>query len=65
MLYSQYTKNRNNQTWEKFRQQRNFVNKLKRKSIKIYFLECCSGGTKTTDFLEYGQTFLFQEMQVW
>jgi hypothetical protein len=30
MLYSQYTENRNNQTWEKFRQQRHFVNKLKR-----------------------------------
>ena len=34
----------------KFRKQRNFVTKLKRKSMKTYFLERCSGGTKSDDF---------------
>ena len=34
----------------KFRKQRNFVTKLKRKSMKTYFLERCSGGTKSRDF---------------
>ena len=38
------------QNWEKFRKQRNFVTKLKRKSMKTYFLERCSGGTKSGDF---------------
>ena len=51
MLYTQYTKQRNAKTWEKFRQQRNLVTKLKKKSMKNYFLErCCSGGAKTCTF---------------
>jgi hypothetical protein len=47
MLYTQYTKQRNAKTWEKFRQQRNLVTKPKKKSMKNYFLERCSGGAKT------------------
>ena len=50
MLYTQYTKQRNAKTWEKFRQQRNLVTKLKKKSMKNYFLERCSGGAKTCSF---------------
>ena len=50
MLYSQFTKCQSNKIWEKFRKQRNFVTKLKRKSMKTYFLERCSGGTKSGDF---------------
>jgi hypothetical protein len=50
MLYTQYTKQRNAKTWEKFRQQRNLVTKLKKKSMKNYFLERCSGGAKTCNF---------------
>jgi hypothetical protein len=50
MLYTQYTKQRNAKTWEKFRQQRNLVTKLKTKSMKNYLLECCSGGAKTCNF---------------
>jgi hypothetical protein len=37
MLYNQYTKQRNAKTWEKFRQQRNLVTKLKKKSMKKLF----------------------------
>jgi hypothetical protein len=39
MLYSQFTKCQSNKNWRKFRKQRNFVTKLKRKSMKTYFLE--------------------------
>ena len=50
MLHSQFTKCQSNKNWEKFRKQRNFVTKLKRKSMKTYFLERCSGETKSGDF---------------
>ena len=50
MLYTQYTKNRNSKTWEKYRRQRNMVTKLKKKSVKTYFLERCSGGSKNSNF---------------
>jgi hypothetical protein len=36
MLYSNYTKQRNGENWEKYRKQTNLVNKLKKKN---YFLE--------------------------
>ena len=44
MLYTNYTKQRNSKTWDKYRKQRNFVNKLKKDSMKTYFLERCRGG---------------------
>jgi hypothetical protein len=50
MLYSSYTKRRNVKTWEKCRKQRNLVNKFKKNSLKIFFLERCSGGAKSCDF---------------
>ena len=36
-FFKEYEFNRNNKTWEKYRVQRNFVNKLKKKSINTYF----------------------------
>ena len=50
MLYNKYLKNKCNNTWEKYRVQRNLVNKLKKKSESIYFSERCVGGSKTADF---------------
>jgi hypothetical protein len=44
--FIQYTKNRNTITWEKFRKQRNMVTKLKKNTMKTYFLERCTGGAK-------------------
>ena len=35
--------------WEKYRQQRNLVTKIKKKSIKTYFFERCIGGPKSKD----------------
>ena len=52
MLYTQYTctKQRNAKTWEKFRQQRHLVTKLKKKSMKNNFLERCSEVPKLVIF---------------
>jgi hypothetical protein len=36
--------------WEKYRTQRNLVNKIKRKSTREYFIERCVGGPKQKDF---------------
>ena len=47
---AQFTKCQEQQKLDKFRKQRNFVTKLKRKSMKTYFLERCSGRTKSGDF---------------
>ena len=43
MLFNKFQKCRNSKNWEKFRQQRNLVTKLKRKSINKYFIERCVG----------------------
>ena len=50
MLYSHFTKNKNAKTWDKYRRQRNLVTKLKKKSMKNYFLERCTGGCKNSNF---------------
>ena len=50
MLYNRYIKYRTSNTWEMFRKQRNIVVKLKRKSVRNYFLERCAGGTKCNKF---------------
>jgi hypothetical protein len=50
VLHTQYTKQRNAKTWGKFRQQRNLVTKLKKKSMNNYFLERCSRDAKTCNF---------------
>jgi hypothetical protein len=34
-------KAKNKQNWEAYRKQRNFVNKLKKKSVQKYFYERC------------------------
>jgi hypothetical protein len=41
MFYSHFTKNKNAKTWDKYRRKRNLVTKLKKKSMKNYFLERC------------------------
>ena len=58
MFRSKFEKNRSDKNWEKFRKQRNLVTKLKRKSIKSYFLERCVGGEKSSDFLPTIKPFL-------
>jgi len=46
------------QNWEKYRIQRNMVTKLKRESIKTYFMERCAGGPKSRDFWPTIKPFL-------
>jgi hypothetical protein len=50
MLFNKYNKIRSRDNWEKYRTQRNLVNKIKRKSIREYFIERCVGGPKLKDF---------------
>ena len=39
-----------NKNWEAYKKHRNFVNKLKKKSVQKYFNERCAGGPKSSDF---------------
>ena len=50
MLFNKYNKIRSRDNWEKYRTQRNLVNKIKRKSTREYFIERCVGGPKQKDF---------------
>ena len=58
MLYSKYVKNRSSKTWEKYRVQRNYVEKLKCKSTSKYFIERCTGGHKADKFWPTIKPFL-------
>ena len=42
MLWRKYQKRKSQETWSNFKKQRNFVNKLKRTSMKLYFDEKCN-----------------------
>ena len=50
MLRNKFEKCKSDKNWERYRKQRNLVTKLKKKSVKIYLLERCVGGQKSTDF---------------
>ena len=50
MLHNKFLNNRSKKNWEMYRQQRNYVNKLRRYSIRNYFVERCTGGCKQKDF---------------
>jgi hypothetical protein len=49
-LHNKFLKQKTNKNWEAYRKQRNFVNKLKKKSAQKYFYERCAGGPKSSDF---------------
>jgi hypothetical protein len=49
---------RSSKSWEQYRKQRNIVTKIKRKSIRNYFLERCVGGPKNKDFWPTIKPFL-------
>jgi hypothetical protein len=40
----------NKQNWEIYRKQKNLVNKIKKQSIRNYFIERCAGGPKSKHF---------------
>jgi hypothetical protein len=40
-MHNKYIKYKSKSNWENYRQQRNLVTKIKKKSIKTYFVERC------------------------
>ena len=58
MLFNKYNKIRSRDNWEKYRTQRNLVNKTNRKSIREYFTERCVGGPKQKDFWPTIKSFI-------
>jgi hypothetical protein len=50
LLFNKYNKITLRENWNKYRTQRNLVNKIKRKSIREYFIERCVDGPKLKDF---------------
>lgn len=58
MLHNVYKKHRDFKSWEKYRIQRNLVNKIKKQSVKNYFMERCVGGPKSKDFWPTIKPFL-------
>ena len=62
MLRNKFEKCKSDKNWERYRKQRNLVTKLKKKSVKSYFLERCVGGQKSTDFWPTIKPFLSKKM---
>jgi hypothetical protein len=58
MFYNKFQKYNNSKNWEAYRRQRNYVTKLKSKSINTYFIERCAGGPKSKDFWPIVKPFL-------
>ena len=58
MLLNKYIRCRNKRNWQNYRRQRNLVTKLRKKSIRNYFFERCSGGPKSKDFWPTIKPFL-------
>lgn len=58
MLHNVYKAHRDSKSWEQYRMQRNLVNKIKRESVKKYFMERCVGGPKSKDFWPTIKPFL-------
>ena len=63
MLRNKFEKCKSDKNWERYRKQRNLVTKLKKKSVKSYFLERCVGGQKSTDFWPTIKPFLSKKCQ--
>ena len=61
MLFNKFQKYQTNKNWEKYRQARNFVTKIRRKSVKTYFIEKCTGGYKSKDFWSTIKPFITNE----
>ena len=58
MLHNKYLHLKSKKNWETYRQQRNFVNKLRRQSVRNYFVERCTDGPKQKDFWPTIKPFL-------
>ena len=58
MLFNKYKKGKTSADWELYRKQRNYVTKLKKASMRVYFYERCAGGPKSKDFWPTMKPFL-------
>jgi adenosyl cobinamide kinase/adenosyl cobinamide phosphate guanylyltransferase len=58
MLRNEFEKYHTDKTWEAYRKQRNLVTKLKKRSVRTYFLERCIGGHKANNFWHTVKPFL-------
>ena len=58
MLFNKYKKGKTSADWELYRKQRNYVTKLKKASMRVYFYERCAGGPKSKDFWPTIKPFL-------
>ena len=58
MLRGKFEKQKSDKNWEKYRTQRNLVNRLKKNSIRNYFSERCVGGQKSGEFWPTIKPFL-------
>ena len=58
MLHNKYLHLRSKKNWKTYRNQRNFVNKLRRQSIRNYFVERCTGRPRQNYFWSIIKPFL-------
>jgi exonuclease III len=58
MLRNKYYKERNGTNWELYRNQRNFVTKLRKQSIRQYFVNKTTGISNSKDFWKVVKPFL-------
>ena len=59
--HNQYLQCKSQSNWEKYRQLRNLKTKIKRESIKTYFMERCGEGPKSKNFWPTIKPFLSQK----
>ena len=58
MAYNKDQKCKSKANWENYRKQRNLVTKIKKKSIRNYFMERCVGGPNSEVFWPTIKPFL-------
>ena len=58
MLFNKYKMGKTSADWEPYRKQRNYVTKLKKVSMRVYFYERCADGPKSKDFCPTIKPFL-------
>ena len=63
MMHNTLIKCKNHFNLERYREQRNHVNKIKKRSIKTYVYERCLGGPKSSDFWPTIKTLFIQQKQ--
>ena len=63
-FHNKYNKCKTKSNWENYRQQRNLVTKIKKRSIKTYFFERCIGGPKSKNIWPTIKPFINDQNKV-